>query len=833
MRIAEKLLGVTKCGSGFSLQTNAVELRILFLTDEILRIRAGFDGDFAEESYSLVMTAWEDRMDEVLKEYRHRITPASAVLTEEDDKFILQGNKLKVVVYKEPFMLQIYDEAGTLLHEDLPYQGWQKDSNGRRIHSCVLEDDDNYYGFGERTGELNKRETFMQTAPGDCMGYNPVKTDSLYKHIPFYIKLNESTKKASGYFYHTTWEIDFNMGRSHSNYAKHHSTVRIDGGDVDLFFIAGPSMREVVERYTDLTGKSVMLPKTALGYLGSSMYYPELPKNADDAIVGFIDTARKEQIPIDGFQLSSGYCEIDAGEGMKRYTFTWNHDKFKDPADHFAKMTARGITVSPNVKPGFLLSHPFYKEMEHKRMFIQDSETDKTAVGLWWGGMGSYVDLTDENVRREWKEYLKKGLLDYGVTSVWNDNCEYEGLVDKDAKVSFEGKGATIGQLKPVMSNMMCQLTQEAVHEKSPDTRAFAVCRSGHAGIQRYAQTWAGDNLTCWESLKYNIATILGMGLSGVANQGCDIGGFYGTAPEEELLVRWVQNGIFQPRFSIHSTNTDNTVTEPWMYRGTKHLIRDAIQFRYRLAPYMYSLMVRAAKSGAPIMEPLVYAFQEDEKCYNEGVNFMLGDSLFVANVVEKGATQREIYFPKGAVFYDFTTREAYQGGQTITIPVTLESIPMFVKSGAILPMAENQMFNLATEKVTDLKLLCVPDEDGSFDLYDDDGATMEYEKGVYCNTHIDMKAGEVTRLIFTTTGTYESTVERMHIDMIHREKSPYWVKVDGKEIPHFLYDKDYENAEAGWYYSQDLKSVQIKYPAIRRDYEVIVSFEALDLIGM
>lgn len=135
------------------------------------------------------------------------------------------------------------------------------------------------------------------------------------------------------------------------------------------------------------------------------------------------------------------------------------------------------------------------------------------------------------------------------MTSVWNDNCEYEGLVDKDARVSFEGKGATIGQVKPVMSNLMCQLTQEAVHEEFPNTRAFAVCRSGHAGIQRYAQTWAGDNLTCWESLKYNIATILGMGLSGVANHGCDIGGFYGTAPEEELFVRWVQNGIFQPRF--------------------------------------------------------------------------------------------------------------------------------------------------------------------------------------------------------------------------------------------------------------------------------------------
>lgn len=833
MIIIEKLLGLTKNDKTFVLKTNAVPIHILFLTDDIVRIRASFDGDFAEESYSLVMTAWADRMDEVLKDCRHRIEAADASLSEQENAYILQGKKLKIVAHKEPFMLQIFDNEGTLLHEDIPYMGWQSDSNNRRIHSCLFDAADNYYGFGERTGEFNKRETFMQTAPGDCMGYNPVKTDSLYKHIPFYLKLNSDTRKAAGYFYHTTWECDFNMGRSHSNYVKHHSTVRIDGGDIDLFFIAGPTMKEVVSRYTDLTGKSVMLPKTALGYLGSSMYYPELPKDADDAIVSFIDKAREEEIPIDGFQLSSGYCEIDAGEGMKRYTFTWNYDKFKKPDEFFRQMKERGITVSPNIKPGMLLSHPYKKDMEGKNMFVLNSTEDTPAVGLWWGGMGNYIDYTSPSVRADWKKYMKDNLLSYGTTSVWNDNCEYEGLVDKDSRVCFEGKGAAIGQIKPVMSNLMCQLTQEAVHEEYPNTRAFAVCRSGHAGIQRYAQTWAGDNLTCWDSLKYNIATILGMGLSGVANQGCDIGGFYGPAPEEELFVRWVQNGIFQPRFSIHSTNTDNTVTEPWMYSGTKDLIRDAIQFRYRLSPYMYALMVRAAKTGAPIMEPLVYAFQNDTNCYNEGTEFMLGDSLLVANVVEKGADEREIYLPEGAVFYDYDSRKAYEGGQTITVPVTLSSIPMFIRSGAIIPIAENQIFNLATEKVTDLKILCASDADGVFDLYDDDGTTLDYEKGVYCNTHIEMHTGEQTRLNFTITGSYESPVERMHIDMVHREKSPYWVKVDGDEINHFLHRAEYEKAECGWYYSQTLKSVQIKYPNIKHDYEVVVSFEAFDLIGM
>ncbi len=833
MKICRQLEQVKKEGRWFRIITDAVEMRLLFLTDDIIRIRAGFDGDFAEESYSLVMTAWEDRMDEVLKDYRHRIEAADADMTETEEAVILSGSHLKVVIRKNPFLIQIIDSDGTVLHEDIPYRGWQCDSNNRRIHMSVLEAEDNFYGFGERSGELNKREKYMMTAPGDCMGYNPKETDSLYKHIPFYIKLNQKTKKAVGYFYHTMWECDFNMGRSHSNYTKHFSTVRMDGGDVDLFFIAGPMMKSVVERYTDLTGKSVMLPKAALGYLGSSMYYPELPKNADDAILEFIETTKEEGIPIDGFQLSSGYCETDAGEGMKRYTFVWNREKFKNPEEHIAQMKNLGITVSPNIKPGMLLSHPYGKEMEEKGMFVKDSEVEKPAIGLWWGGMGHYVDFTDENIRKEWKEYVKRNLVDYGITSIWNDNCEYDGLTDKDARVSFEGKGATIGQTKAVMSNLMCQLSQEAIHEEMPDVRAFVVCRSGHAGIQRYAQTWAGDNLTCWEALKYNIATILGMGVSGVANQGCDIGGFYGPAPEEELFLRWVQNGIFQPRFSIHSTNTDNTVTEPWMYHNIKDNIREAVEFRYRLSPYMYSLMARAAKSGLPIMEPLVMAFQNDSACSSEGVHFMLGDSLLVANVVEKGAVEKEVYLPEGAVFYDFYTRERYEGGQTITIPVTLESIPMFLKSGAILPMAENQLHNLTTEQVTAMRIICVPDEDARFDLYDDDGTTMDYLKGKYLNTRICMKTGEQTVISFTSTGSYENKVKDICLDVVHREKAPYRVCAAGEEVPHYLHRAKFEAAECGWYYSQTLKSVQIKYPNPCKDYEVIISFEALDLIGM
>ena len=833
MKVCTNAYTVAKKDSYFSVMTNSVEIRILFLTDSILRIRAGFDGDFAEESYSLVMTAWEDRMDDFLKGRRTRVEAADAVLSDGDREAVIEGRILKVVVEKDPFRICVYDKEGTLLHADIVDLAYMEDSNHRRIHTSEISPEDCFYGFGEKSGSFNKAQKFMSMSPKDAMGYNPRETDSLYKHIPFYIKLNRETRKAVGYFYHNTCECDFDMGREKSNYWKPHSRYRTDGGDIDLFLIAGPSVRQVVERYTDLTGKSAMLPRYALGYLGSSMYYPELDNDCDDAILDFIDTTREEKIPVDGFQLSSGYCTVETDKGIKRCVFTWNKKRFKDPREFFAQMEKRGVTVSPNVKPGILLIHPRLDEMKAKGMFIKASGSDEPGIGTWWGGKGVFADFTNPCTRTYWKEMLKENVLEYGTSSVWNDNCEYDSLVDKDCRCDFEGKGGTIGQLKSVMSNIMCHITDEAIHETFTNTRPYIVCRSGHCGIQRYAQTWAGDNLTCWDSLKYNIATILGMSLSGVANQGCDIGGFYGPSPEAELMVRWIQNGIFQPRFSIHSTNTDNTVTEPWMYGDCTDYIREAIGLRYQLSPYLYSLMERAHETGLPIMEPMCSAFQEDVNCYEEGVDFMLGDSLLVANVVEKGAVSRKVYLPEGETFYDFYTRAAYEGGRTVELPVDLGSIPLFVRSGAIIPMAEDRLDNLKTQQAEHLRILCAADRDGRFELYEDDGISMDYEKGGCLKTSITMTAGERTVLDFHQEGHYETAVKTLYLDMIHREKAPYWVKADGETIPHFLHRRKFEDADCGWYYSQRLKSVQIKYPNPKKDYQVIVSFEQFDLIGM
>ncbi len=255
------------------------------------------------------------------------------------------------------------------------------------------------------------------------------------------------------------------------------------------------------------------------------------------------------------------------------------------------------------------------------------------------------------------------------------------------------------------------------------------------------------------------------------------------------------------------------------------------------MIPYLYSLESRAHETGLPIMEPMFMAFQNDPKTYNEGVDFMWGDSLLVANVVEKGAETRSIYLPQtgdeNVRFYDFYTREAYAPGQTIEMPVDISSIPLYIKSGAIIPMAENQIYNLMHETVTGLHILMAPDVDSEFTVYDDDGKTNEYQNGAYLKTKIKVTAGVRTCVDFTYEGKYENTVDTMYLDVVHREKAPFYVQIDGVEVPHFLHRRKFEEAQTGWYYSQSLKSVQVKYPNPKKDHQVMISFEVFDMIGM
>lgn len=805
--------------------------KIYLMTNDIIRLRTAFNSEFLEESYILTTTAWEDRFDQLLDSERQRITALRPITHETDQQLSIHTTTLKITVNKNPFYIQIHDQQQQLIYSDLKSRPYTQDQLGRVTHYTEIDvENDSFYGFGEKTGAINKlRRRLVQNAK-DTLAYDPEFSDPLYKHIPFYIKLNQQTKAAVGFFYHNTYESVFDMGVEHSNYHHRYSTFCADGSDLDLFIMNGPSIANVIESYTEITGKSAMLPAYALGYLGSTMYYVELPENCDQEIVNFVKKCRQEDIPIDNFHLSSGYT-VD--QSNKRQLFTWNSQRFPNPSQFFQAMHENGAPATPNIKPGVLLSNPNYTAMAEKQIFIGQSMTNTNPyVDYWWGGLGSFVDFTNPIARQTWRDYLNTRLLQHGVTSLWNDNCEYDSLTDRSIQCNFDGKTAQLAQLKAIQPNLMAFTGRQALLAHNANLRPYSVNRGGFAGIQRYSQTWAGDNMTSWKSLKFNIATILGMGLSGVANNGCDIGGFWGPHPDAELFVRWVQNGIFQPRFSIHSCNTDNTVTEPWMFQDKTPLIRDAIKLRYKLMPYFYALMREAHVRGTPIMRPTFYEFQNDVATYNQSVDFMLGSSLLVANVVEANAANRQVYLPAGCKWYDFYTRQAYTGGQTINVPVELSSIPLFIRDSAILAMDENNPMS-ARGNFQNLKLI-LGGENAEFKLYQDDGISQEYLQENYRETKVTVsKNKEQTTIDFAQIGKFTPDTQELILELINPNKGPFWISVDGSKIPHFLHREKFAAATTGWYYSNSKGSVEIKLAFPHHDYQVVVSFAHFDLIGM
>ncbi len=829
MKIATKFKSIEHNDAYIWIKTNAAKYQIYFLSEDIIRIRGSFDGDFHEGSYALVTTAWDDAYDDLLKNERNRITPLTAQVQDQGNFINIQAGNLTLRVKKEPFALGVKDQNGNLLYKDLEGRALKQDHLGRRFHYFELEKSDNIYGLGESAGSLNKAGREVSLAPKDAIGYDAEFATNMYKHIPFFIKLSQDKQHGSGYFYNNFWNSRFNFGAEISGYWHHYGYFQTDGGDIDLFVINGPKINDVIERYTDLTGKSCFMPLYSLGYLGSTMYYVELSQDCDREILDFVQQNLDLDIPIDGFQLSSGYT---VGSDGKRYVFTWNDTRFHHPESWFQSMNDLGVMVSPNVKPGILLSHPQYDAFVHHDAFIKTADGKNPFIGRWWGGKGSFVDFTNPSGRNFWKNQLIEQLLSKGTSSIWNDNCEYE-IEDPHALCSNEGCGGYAGALRSFQANMMCYTAHEAIDEACGGLRPFVICRSGAAGIQRYAQTWAGDNLTSWKTLKYNIATILNMGLSGVANQGADIGGFQGQRPDAELLLRWVQNGIFMPRFSIHSCNTDNSVTEPWMYKNVADDIKAAIDFRYQHIPYIYSLLKQSSEDGLPIMRALICGFQEDEKTHQEGVNFLFGPSMLVSNIVEKGETKHQTYLPKGTGWYDYDDRTFTLGGTTITKDVSLSNIPIYISEGAIIPTTTD-LHRLQKDEIKSVNILLVPGKESHFCWYQDDGKTNAYKKGDYLKTHIHMgKDTEKLVIDFNHDGHFQSPVEMIHLEIVNIHKGGYWVEIEGERIPQIIDPQKYAAANMGWRYDASAKAVRLKYPYQQKDYQVIVSFEPFDLIGM
>ena len=617
--------------------------------------------------------------------------------------------------------------------------GWWDD---RVYHYLKREADEMYFGLGERAGATNRAGQSYRMTNLDAMGYNARTSDPLYKHIPFYLTWKKQTKVPFGLFYDTVSDCTFDLGRELDNYHGHYRYFRADHGDLDYYFIAGATLADVVRRYTWLTGRPAFTPKWSLGYSGSTMTYTDAP-NAQERMNEFVLRCEENDILCDSFHLSSGYTSI----GEKRYVFHWDRRKFPDPQGFVRHYRDHGIRLCANIKPCLLRDHPRFKEVAGKGLLIQE-EGGKPTMVQFWDEVGGYLDFTNPETAAWWKAGVTKSLLEYGIAATWNDNNEFEVLNEK-AWIKGFGEKRKAAEAKTLQTLLMIRASWEAQREFVPEKRPFLVTRAGAVGLHRYAQTWSGDNYTSWETLRYNIKMGIGLALSGVSNLGHDVGGFSGPAPEPELFLRWVQFAIFMPRFSIHSWNDDKSVNEPWMYPEITPHIRDLIRFRYRLIPYFYDLIWHAHCEFAPIIRPTFHDFPEDERCYLENDDVMLGENLLVAAVVEPGQRARSVYLPAGSGWYDFWSGDYYPGGQEVLLPAPWDRPPLLAKEGCAIPLnvADQHFAKPADER----GFAVFPKRnEGSFECecFEDDGESQAYREGDFRTWHLEVKGSQSELLI-------------------------------------------------------------------------------------
>ncbi len=673
---------------------------------------------------------------------RHDLSPFSLpsfILHNGDHVIELDTGQLRLRIHLDDFYLQWADTQGRIFAEDLPGRAYPYDKAGQSVfHYLKRRPGEHYYGLGERSGPLDKQGRRYRLVNVDALGYNAANGDPLYKHFPFYITFDPELDIAYGLLYDNLATTIFDLGKEIDNYYPAYRYYQAEGGDLDYYLLYGPTLPDVVMKLSRLIGHMALPPRWSLGYLASTMTYTEVP-DAQNKLQQFVDLCVQHDIPCDMFHLSSGYGSDNEG---KRYVFNWNLKKIPDPQRLSNYFHRAGIHLAANIKPALLTTHPRYDEVAELDGFVQQANSDAPELSVFWGGEGAHIDFTNPVAYDWWKQRVKDRILNIGIDSTWNDNNEYP-IWDDEARCDGFGRPIPIGLIRPLQSLLMARASREAQLECNPDERPFLISRSGCPGIQRYAQTWSGDNYTSWETLRYNIPMGLGLSLSGAPNTGHDVGGFAGPRPDPELFVRWVQNGVFHPRFTIHSWNSDGTVNEPWMYPEVLPLVRQAIAFRYRLLPYLYTLFVESHRTGHPIIRPLVYHFAYDPRTHSESFDFMLGPNLLVASVLEPGARQRQVYLPQGRMWCDFHSGDWYDGGQSVILDAPLHLIPLLVPDGGILPLGK--LMRHVGEQGDDLRQIYLfphPQRGaGRFNLIEDDGFSFAYQRGEVTELELEIMA--------------------------------------------------------------------------------------------
>jgi alpha-glucosidase len=647
-----------------------------------------------------------------------------------DDRIEILTEALKILVH-DNFKVDFFDKDGILLCED--YRGGREpfirrgngsiaEGEGHKIEKNndehkievikTMMGNEYFYGFGDKTGPLNKHGYGYEMWNTDDPSPHVESHKSLYKSIPFFITLRE--KQAFGIFFDNTFKSQFDMGKENSNYYY----FGANDGNLDYYFISGPKITDILDRYTYLTGKTPLPQKWTLGYQQCRWSYGN-----ESRVMEIAENFRKKDIPCDVI-----YLDIDYMDGYR--VFTWDKEKFEDPKLMIKKLKEMGFKLVTIIDPGVKKDKGYhiYDEGIKNNYFATDKD-GVPYVNEVWPGDSLYPDFSKPEVRAWWSEN-QKIIMDAGVEGIWNDMNEpasFRGPLPDDVMFDNDGRLSDHTEVHNVYGHLMSMATFEGI-KKHTEKRPFVITRACYAGTQKYSTAWTGDNQSFWEHLRLSIPMLMNLGLSGLTFCGTDVGGFSSDCTSE-LLSRWVQVGCFSPLFRNHSA-IHTRDQEPWAFDEiTEEINRKYIKLRYKLMPYLYDMMWTSENTGLPVIRPLMLHYQQDEKTYEINDEFMFGEDILVAPVLEQGQKARTVYLPQGT-WVDYWTKEVIQGGRYVLRETPLDVCPIFIKSGSIIPNYHPQ--NYIGEYENKNLILDVYFGNGNYVHYQDDGESFKYKDGEY-----------------------------------------------------------------------------------------------------
>jgi alpha-glucosidase len=450
------------------------------------------------------------------------------------------------------------------------------------------------------------------------------------------------------------------------------------------------------------------------------------------------------------------------------------------------RLAANGFRVITIIDPGVKYEPGYWVfDQALARDVLCKTEGGDIYIGQVWPGNTAFPDFVREEARVWWGE-LNAGHTQSGLAGIWNDmNEPATGSIPPTA-MRFDNGRSSHERYHNQYALLMAMATTEGLLRAKPDGRTFVLSRAGFAGIQRYSANWMGDNVSRWDHLWLSLPMAMGFGVSGQAFVGADIGGFSGHS-NAELFLRWMQYGVLTPFCRNHS-EIGNVDQYAWAWGDViQDLVREAIQLRYRLLPYLYATFLRASETGAPVQRPLVFDHQYDPTVRDIDDEYLLGPDLLVAPVVDAGVTARHVYLPPGS-WYDWHTGDGVGGGRFLLVPTPMDRIPIFARGGAVIPMWPQAPPSTAGYHPSVIELhLFVPDTDGAHLslLQEDDGLTLGALQGARYRTQFELtRSGEQVGLRAEVEGQGYAEFAREAFHVVIHGATPDTVRLDGEGLP-------------------------------------------------